>query len=145
VQYLEECRWLYNHLLAERKLAWEKRQDSVRLYDQQATLPALKAERPSLARVQSQVLQNVTVRLDLTFQVFFRRLQAGETPGYPRLRGARRYDSLTFAQGPVGCHLETAAQRLRAFNVGLVKVLLHRPVEGTINTATIRRSHTGKW
>ncbi|HLZ22602.1 MAG TPA: helix-turn-helix domain-containing protein, partial [Ktedonobacterales bacterium] len=62
-QQLEECRWLYNHLLAERRDAWEQRQESVRLYDQHATLPALKAERPALAGVQSQVLQNVAVRI----------------------------------------------------------------------------------
>ena len=36
-QQLEECRWLYNHLLAERKMAWEERQEAVRLYDQQGT------------------------------------------------------------------------------------------------------------
>src|SRR5262244_30388 len=63
-QQLEECRWLYNRLLEERKTAWEQRQESVRLYDQHALLPALKAERPALAGVQSQVLQNVAVRLD---------------------------------------------------------------------------------
>ena len=55
-QQLEECRWLYNHLLAARRDAWEQRGTSVRLYDQHATLPALKAQRPSLAGVQSQVL-----------------------------------------------------------------------------------------
>ncbi len=30
-QQLEECRWLYNHLLAVRRDAWEQRQESVRL------------------------------------------------------------------------------------------------------------------
>src|SRR6478609_6998260 len=77
-QQLEECRWLYNHLLAARRDAWEQRQESMRLYDQHATLPALKAERPALAGVQSQVLQNVAVRIDLAFQAFFRRVKAGE-------------------------------------------------------------------
>src|SRR6516162_1753042 len=86
-QQLEECRWLYNRLLEERKTAWEQRQESVRLYDQHATLPALKAERPSLAGVQSQVLQNVAVRIDLAFKAFFRRCKASEAPGYPRFRG----------------------------------------------------------
>ena len=56
MQQLEECRWLYNHLLAERRDAWEQRQESMRLYDQQATLPALKAARPALAAVHSQVV-----------------------------------------------------------------------------------------
>src|SRR6516162_1286099 len=120
---LEECRWLYNYLLAARRDTWEQRQESVRLYDQQATLPALKAERPTLAGVHSQVLQNVAVRIDLAFQAFFRRVKAGETPGYPRFRGRNRYDSFTFPQVPVGCRLDTEAKRLRIANVGQVKII----------------------
>src|SRR5262245_61100049 len=136
-QQLEECRWLYNHLLAERRDRWEQRQESIRLYDQQATLPALKAERPALAGVHSQVLQNVAVRLDLAFQAFFRRVRAGETPGYPRFRGKGRYDSITFPQVPVGCRLDTDEKRVRIATVGQVKVILHRPIEGTPKTVTI--------
>jgi len=48
---LEERRWLYNPLLAERRAAWEQRQESLRLYDPQAALPARKAERPTLTGV----------------------------------------------------------------------------------------------
>jgi putative transposase len=145
-QQLEECRWLYNHLLAARRDAWEQRQESLRLYDQQATLPALKAERPALAGVQSQALQNVAVRIDLAFQAFFRRVKAGEKePGYPRFRGKGRYDSLTFPQVPVGCRLEAEDKRLRIANVGRVKALLHRSLEGMPKTATVRRGSTGKW
>jgi len=144
-QQLEECRWLYNHLLAERRDAWEQRGEPVRLYDQHATLPALKMERPQLAGVQSQVLQNVAVRVDLAFTAFFRRCKVGEAPGYPRFRGTERYDSLTFPQVPVGCKLDAEAKRLRVMNVGLLKIVLHRPLEGTPKTATIRRRSTGKW
>ncbi len=144
-QQLEECRWLYNHLLAERRAAWEERRESLRLYDQHATLPALKAERPTLAGVQSQILQNVAVRIDLAFKAFFRRCAAGETPGYPRFRGKGRYDSITFPQVPVGCRLDMDARHLRMMNIGQVKVILHRPLEGVPKSATIRRSSTGKW
>src|SRR5260370_23763831 len=66
-QHREECRWLYNHLLAERRAAWEQRGESVRLYHQQATLPALKAARPALAGVQSHDVQHVALRVDLAF------------------------------------------------------------------------------
>jgi putative transposase len=143
---LEECRWLYNHLLAERRAAWEQRQETLRYSDQAVSLPALKAERPSLSGVQSQVLQNVAVRIDLAFQAFFRRVRQGEQkPGYPRFRGHGRYDSITFPQVPVGCKLDTESKRLRIMNVGQVKVVLHRPLEGTPKTATISRSSTGKW
>ncbi len=144
-QQLEECRWLYNHLLAERRDAWEQRQASLRLYDQQATLPDLKSARPALANVQSQVLQNVAVRIDLAFQAFFRRVRTDETPGYPRFRGWGRYASITYPQVPVGCKLDTDTKRLRLHGVGEVKIILHRPIEGTPKTATISRGSTGKW
>jgi putative transposase len=144
-QQLEECRWLYNEVLAVRRDAWEQRQESPRLYDQQATLPAFKAARPPLGAVQSQVLQNVAVRIDLAFQAFFRRVRNGETPGSPRFRGKGRYASLTTPQVPVGCKLNAAARHLRLHGVGEVKMLLHRPIEGTPKTATISRSSTGKW
>jgi putative transposase len=84
---LEECRWLYNHLLEKRKEAYEQSGSALSLYQQHATYPILKQERPSLAKVHSQVLQNVAVRLDLAFKAFFRRCKAGEEPGYPRLKG----------------------------------------------------------
>jgi putative transposase len=144
-QQLEECRWLYNHLLAERRDAWEQRQESLRYYDQAVTLPLLKATRPQLAQVNAQALQNVAVRIDLAFKAFFRRVKDGETPGYPRFRGCGRYNSLTYPQAPSGCKLDAEALRLRLHGVGPVKILLHRPLEGTAKTATINRSSTGKW
>jgi putative transposase len=85
------------------------------------------------------------LRIDRAFQAFFRRVKAGETPGYPRFRGKGRYSSLTFPQVPGGCKLDVDEKRLRIANVGLVKLLLHRPLEGMPKTATICRSSTGKW
>src|SRR2546421_7636606 len=83
---LDECRWLYNHLLEMRKTAYEQEGKSLSCYGQQATYPILKEQRPSLHSVHSQVVQNVAVRIDLAFKAFFRRLKAGEKPGYPRFR-----------------------------------------------------------
>lgn len=140
-QWLEECRWLYNHLLEERKTSWENDKTSLSLYSQQAKFLSLKEQRPSLASVHSQVLQNVAVRVDLAFKAFFRRVKAGEKPGYPRFRGKGRYDSFTFPQS--GFSLD--GNTLRLSKIGNVKVVLHRPIEGSIKTCTIKRSSTGKW
>jgi putative transposase len=140
---LSACRWLYNHLLEARKSAWEEKQQSLRLFDQLSTLPALKAERPSLATVHSQVLQNVGVRIDRAFQAFFRRVRAGEKPGYPRFRGRDRYDSFCYPQAPSGCKL--SGDRLTLSGIGAVRLVLHRLLEGTPKTVCIRRSSTGKW
>jgi putative transposase len=142
-QQLNECRWLYNHFLEIRKTTYEAKKKPPGLYDQQATLPHLKEQRPSLATVHSQVLQNVAVRIDLAFKAFFRRVKSGEKPGYPRFRGSHRYDSMTFPQVPVGCELRDGFLRLS--KVGAVKVVLHRKLEGTPKTCTIRHSSTGKW
>jgi putative transposase len=140
---LDECRWLYNHFLEGRKTAWKERQESLCLYEQLGTLPALKAERPTLSTVHSQVLQNVGVRIDRAFQAFFRRVQAGEKPGYPRFRGRDRYDSFCYPQAPSGCKL--VGDRLTLSGIGTVKVRLHRPLEGRPKTVCVRRSATGKW
>lgn len=140
---LDECRWLYNHFLEQRKNAWEERQESLRLFDQLSTLPALKVERPSLASVHSQVLQNVGIRLDLGFKAFFRRVKVGGKPGFPRFRGQERYDSFCYPQAPSGCKL--TGDRLTLSGIGTVRIVLHRPLEGKPKTVCIRRSATGKW
>jgi putative transposase len=142
-QQLEECRWLYNHFLEVLKTSHEQKHKSPGLYEQHAELTALKAQRPSLANVHSQVLQNVAVRIDLAFKAFFRRVKAGEKPGYPRFRGRGRYDSMTFPQVPSGCELRQGFLRLS--KVGAVEVLQHRRLEGQPKTCTIKRSSTGKW
>ncbi|HLH63313.1 MAG TPA: RNA-guided endonuclease TnpB family protein [Ktedonobacteraceae bacterium] len=139
---LDECRWLYNHLLQKRKETYEQTGTNLRLYQQHATFPILKAERPSLSTVHSQVLQNVAVHLDLAFKAFFRRVKAGEKPGYPRFRGKGRYDSLTFPQS--GFKLDEQG-KLYVSGIGHLKIVLHRPLTGTIKILTIRRSATSKW
>jgi putative transposase len=140
---LAECRWLYNHFLEERKRAWEERQEGLTLSGQLNRLPALKRERPALSTVHSQVLQNVGVRIDLAFKAFFRRVKAGEKPGYPRFRGRDRYDSFCYPQAPSGCKLK--GDRLTLSGIGTIRTVPHRPLEGTPKTCCVRRSATGKW
>jgi hypothetical protein len=48
--------------------------------------------------VHSQVAQDVALRLKKAMEAFFRRLKAGENPGYPRFRGTGRCTSLTYPQ-----------------------------------------------
>lgn len=139
---LEECRWLYNHLLAARRDTYEHTGKALTLYQQHATYPALKQARSSLATVHSQVLQNVAVRLDLAFKAFFRRVKAGEDPGYPRFKGQGRYDSFTYPQ--FGFKMDEQG-KLALSGIGHVKIVLHRPITGKMKTLTIQKSNTGKW
>jgi putative transposase len=139
---LFECRWLYNHLLEVRKNTYEQTGKTLSLYQQQDTFSLLKEQRPSLKGVHSQVLQNVAVRIDLAMKAFFRRLKAGEKPGYPRFRGADRYDSFTFPQSGFSI---THDHRVCLSKIGSIKMVSHREIKGTIKTCTISRTSTGKW
>jgi putative transposase len=80
-------------------------------------------------------------RLDLSFQAFFRRVKLGENPGFPRFQGLHRYKSFCYPQS--GFSLE--GKTLKVSKVGNLKVVLHRPVEGTIKTCTISKNAVGEW
>jgi putative transposase len=138
---LDECRWLYNELLSQRKLAYEELDISLSKYEQSMLLPLLKEERPSLHGVHSQVLQNVVDRLDKSFQAFFRRCKNGEKPGFPRWRGEHRYDSFCYPQS--GFNL--IDNELKLSKIGTMRIKMHRPIEGDVKTCTLRRNASGNW
>jgi putative transposase len=81
-------------------------------------------------------------RLDKAFAAFFRRVKAGEDPGYPRFKGRDRFDSIEFPA--YGDGIKLIDDKLRVTNVGLIKVKLHRPLEGKIKTVTLKRE-AGHW
>lgn len=138
---LDECRWLYNHFLEQRKSTYEKSGNSLSKNDQNNALPSIKDTRPSLLDVHSQVLQNVVDRLDKSFQAFFRRCKAGETPGFPRFRGMHRYNSFCYPQS--GFSIENG--ELKLSKIGRIRIKMHRPISGTIKTCTLRRNASGDW
>lgn len=141
--HLEECRMLYNHLLVERIQAYKDRGESLTLYGQLTRLPFLKKDRPTLAQVNAQVLQNVAVRVDLAFKAFFRRCQQGDPSGFPRFKGEGRYDSFTYPQAKSAFRLDDKGLRLS--KIGCLRLVQHRPLNGILKTCTIQRTATGKW
>lgn len=141
-QTLETCRRWYNTCLAERKTAWEKEKRSIRKFEQLASVKDYRKENPYAAQVHSHVLQVVVADLDKAFQAFFRRVQAGETPGYPRFKGRNRFDS--FGLKEYGNGFKVDGRRLKISGIGRVRVRWHRPIEGKIKTVRIRRQ-AGEW
>jgi len=140
-QILDGCRWLYNHLLEQRKTLWESEKKSISCFDQCNTFKQLKQEHLFLTEIHSQVLQNVARRIDFAFKTFFRRIKSGDKPGYPRFRSKFRYDSFTYPQ--LGFKIFKNVVQLS--KIGSVKINFHRPMEGIVKTCTIRRTPTGKW
>jgi putative transposase len=138
---LDLCRWVYNETLALRKNAWESEQKRISYYDSKRMIPVWKKDRPELKEVHAHVLQDVTMRVDLAFQAFFRRVKAGEKAGYPRFKGKGWYDSITYTES--GFKLGDC--NLWLSKIGDIKIKLHRPIEGNIKRLTVRRSATQKW
>jgi putative transposase len=139
---LWRCRTLYNVALEQRKLWWDRGQGvGASYYQQKAELPGLKAACPEFSEIHAHVLQDVMLRLDRTFQAFFRRVKAGETPGYPRFQGRERYNSFTYPQYGNGAVLD--GRVLSLSKIGRIHIRLHRPLEGTPKTVTISREADG--
>src|SRR2546421_8863613 len=132
---LWRCRELYNAAVYQRREAYRVCGIGVTYCMQQNELPALKKEHHQFREVGSQVLQDVLRRVNLAFDAFFRRVKAGQKPGYPRFRGRDRYDSVTYTQA--GWKLDDG--KLILTGIGAIKVKWSRPVQGSIKTVTIRR------
>lgn len=138
---LELCRWVYNATLGIRKETYEKTGKGLSLYDSNKLLPVWKLDKPILTTVHSQVLQNVQERVDLAYQAFFRRVKAGEDPGFPRFKGRGYYDSFTFKQKG----FKLVGDKLSLSMIGDVAIKLHRPICATVKTLTIRRDAVGNF
>jgi putative transposase len=125
-QTLNECRWLYNHFLEERKYLFEEYETFIGLYDQFNEIPILKNGRESFHTIYSQVLRDVATRVDLAFKAFYQRAKHGGNPGYPRFKGEGWYDSFTYTQS--GYSIKKNYVVLS--KIGEVKVNIHRPIIG---------------
>ncbi|WIG61758.1 MAG: Mobile element protein [Ktedonobacterales bacterium] len=140
---LSRCRTLYNIALEQRKTWWQRGQGKSATYYQQATeLPDLKTACPDYTEVNAQVLQDALRRLDKTFAAFFRRVQHGETPGYPRFQGENRYHSFTYPQYGNGAVLDGSLLSLS--KIGRIPIRVHRPLHGMPKTVTVSKE-AGGW
>jgi putative transposase len=123
----------------ERRDAYQINGLSINYHAQAVQLPQIKQIREDLDAVYSQVLQETLRRVDKTCAAFFRRVKKGERPGYPRFKGASRYNSFTYPQS--GFRLE--GDKLHMSKIGSCRLRLSRPMEGTIKTCTVKREADG--
>jgi putative transposase len=137
-------RELYNAALEERRGSWKWNQRSVSYFDQTKELTQLRSVRPDILSFGVTVCRGTLMRLHRSFEGFFRRCQAGETPGFPRFKGPGSFVSLQWNDTKCWA-LDEDARRLRVYGIGNVKVRLHRPIKGTPKTITIRREGKRYW
>jgi len=138
---LRLCRWTYNALL-EHSLS-ERRAGRGTPTHKELTylIPDMKAMKPELSNVFSQVLQNVAKRVRSGFEGYWNRRRVGLRAHLPRFRGEDRYDSLTYPQ--FGFQLKDGVLCLS--KIGDLRIIQHRSIEGKVKTLTVTRSRARKW
>ncbi len=81
-------------------------------------------------------------RLDRAFQGFYRRCRQGAKAGFPRFKGAGRFDTVSYEDAGSGWKLKENDRRLYLQGVGHIKVRLHRRVRAVHRRIANRRRDT---
>jgi putative transposase len=140
---LEKClashRELYNAALQERRDAWRLRGTGVSYGDQSAQLKDIRALRPEVAAWSFSSQQATLRRLHRAFAGFFRRVKAGQAPGYPRFKPAHRFNSVEWPRDGDGCRWQPDTRRVYLQGIGHLKVTVHRQIRGRVKTIQVRR------
>ena len=129
---LNLCRNLYNCALEQKKM------QRIGYFAQKRQLVELKDAFPEYRNVHTHISQNVIKKLDQAFQGFFRRVKAGQKPGFPRFKSKDRFGS--FAFNNTGFNL--AGRYLQISKIGAVKLRLSRslPEGSTVKSLVVKRS-----
>ena len=144
--WLEVLRNLYNQALAWRKAAYQETGESISWVTQANALPELKQKSAQFASLHSDVLQDTLRRLDKAYQSFFRRVKAGDEPGFPRFKGEGRYRSMTFSHlsKKLIRNIRKRMARIVVPKIGHIAIRYHRPLpDGKIKNLTIHRKASG--
>ena len=139
---LDDHRTMYNAALQERRDAYRMCGVSIRYGDQSAQLKDIRRADPDGQGRWSSCSQQTTLRrLGKAFDAFFRRVRAGQAPGFPRFKGLGRFNTVEWPADGAGCRWASAPGQSRVYlkGVGHVRVHQHRPVAGRIKTISVKR------
>jgi putative transposase len=146
---LRQGRKVYNAALEQRITVYKETGQGVTYPQQWAHLRDERRANPdTLGQLNATSMQQLLRRLDKAFKAFFRRVKAGETPGFPRFKGRPRFNSLEYRYGD-GCKLRVDDHDRALFyvqNAGEIKVKYHRaiPDNAVIKHLIIKRRNR-KW
>lgn len=135
-KHIGSVRFLYNLALETKQIAYTSGRVNLTRYDLQKQLPDLKKECAWLNEVNSQSLQVSLMNLDGAYLRFFK----GQN-NFPVFKKKSNGGSFNV---PQNVSLENGKLFMPKFKEG-IKIILHRPIKGTIRQATISRTPTGKY
>ena len=134
-KHANKLNWLYNYFLNQKVEAYKKDKTSINRFQQQTELITLKANDETIRKIHSQVLQQVTLRLDKTYQQFFNR-----GFGFPNFRSCRNFFGICYPQK--GYSIENNKFITKVY--GIIKFKKHKEFQGNIKQVTVT-SKNDKW
>jgi putative transposase len=134
-KHIGHSRFVYNLALETKNAAYIGNNHNYSAFDLVKQLPELKKELPWLKEVNSQSLQQSIQNMDIAFKKFFK------GAGFPKFKKKSNKGSFSVPQNVI---IENDLLIIPKFKEG-VKIKLHRPTQGTIKSATISVTSTGKY
>lgn len=137
---------IYNACLEERIKAYRMNAVSITYAMQSAQLKAVREVDPRCAEFSFSAEQRTVKRVDRAFKAFFERCKRGETPGFPRFKSWRRFNTADHTAGDGSKWTPTDGRWARAYfqGVGQIKVSEHTPITGTVKQLSLVRDGR-KW
>ena len=134
-QFFGCARWWWNRALNETTTTYAETGKGLSREGLNALLPALKKEFVWLGECHSQVLQSVTLNLSKAFINFFEKRAK-----YPNFKSKHGKQSIQYPQGT-----KFVDNLIYLPKLGWVKINLHRPFEGELQTVTISKNPSGQY
>ena len=143
-QFAGARRFVWNWALNRKRQHYQQTGTMLSYNDLAAELTQMKQQPATawLREIDSQSLQQALRDLHSAYQHFFRRAHNGEKKkGFPKFK-SRKTDPPRF-RIPQRVRLEGSVVSVP--KIGLIKVILHRPLEGVTKGATFKREACGHW
>ena len=143
---LQQSRFVYNKALEQRIQAYQETGQTPHFASQWPYFRDLRHVNPdTLGKLNVSCLLATLRRLEWAYGAFFRRLKSGETPGFPKFKSERSFQSFEIRYGN-GCKLRFSPQGRAHFyvqNVGEIRMCFHRnlPENSSIRRAIIKRKN----
>ena len=122
---------LYNAALQERRDAWRMCRTSITYAGQSRELTLVRQDDPDWAGEHRRLAVGTLKPVDAAFQAFFRRVKAGETPGFPRFKPRRRFRTLELYAGDrhlLQVNKASTKATIRIKGLPTMRLRLHRPL-----------------
>ena len=135
-------RLVYNHYLAERINAYDKKGTSLNYFDNANDLKLLKQELSFLKDVDSIALQQSLRHLDTAYKNFFR----DKKVGFPKFK-SKKNNHKSYSTVCVNNNISIESNHIKLPKVGKVKMIYHRPVpdDWNLKSVTVSQEPDGKY